>query len=489
MVESLRILTEKKVLSEYSKDAGIRTIEPRAVFVAEDEGDLLQVIRRANLDGVPITPRGSGTSIPDQSVGSGYVVVQAQKEVQISGREFQCTPAVIKADLNSTLEQSNLWMPVDPSSYRACSIGGMVSNNSAGARTLKYGSTLEYVKELTVVLPEEGRRVVKALPLDEALHGDGSTRKVANLMVENWKTILHERPKTTKNSSGYRLERLIHDGLFDLPRLFVGSEGTLGLISRITCQARGRPPLRSLMVVSIDSLKDMEVVVEELRVSKPSAVELLDKSIFLKARRGDLLRQFRGSQKGYLVYAEIEGKDESELQRAFEQIASNEKLAEFDPFLLTDPGEMSKAWETRDLTLTIAGEMRSGNRYPVPGIEDLVVPPGKLRDILAFLETTFADLGLEFISYGHAGDANLHVRPLLDMSDGRDNKLHREIMRNCFEEVWKMGGSITGEHGDGLLRAEYVKEQYRETYELMVQIKEIYDPKWLMNPGVKLQRP
>jgi len=291
----LRILTEKKVLAEYSKDAGIRTIEPRAVLVAEDEGDLLKVIQTANRDGLPLTPRGSGTSIPSQSVGSGYVVLQSQREVQVVGREFLCTPAVIKADLNLTLEQSNLWMPVDPSSYRACSVGGMVSNNSAGARTLKYGSTIDYVKELIVVLPEEGRRVVKALPLDEALHGDGTTRNVANLVVENWKTILREKPKTTKNSSGYRLERLIHDGLFDLPLLFVGSEGTLGLISRITCRARGRPPLRGLMVFSIESLKDLEIVVEELRLSKPSAVELLDKAIFLKARRGDLLRQFPGS--------------------------------------------------------------------------------------------------------------------------------------------------------------------------------------------------
>jgi FAD/FMN-containing dehydrogenase len=241
----MRTLTDKKALAEYSRDAGILTIEPRAVLVAEDEGDLLQIIQRARRDVVPITPRGSGTSIPSQSVGSGYLVVQTQKEVQISGREIVCTPAVIKADLNFTLGQSNLWMPVDPSSYRACSIGGMVSNNSSGARTLKYGSTIDYVKELVVVLPEEGRRVMKALPLDEALHGDGSTRKVANLVADNWRTILREKPKTTKNSSGYRLESLIHDGLFDLPKLFVNSEGTLGLISRITCWARERPPLRS----------------------------------------------------------------------------------------------------------------------------------------------------------------------------------------------------------------------------------------------------
>src|SRR3989442_4361097 len=133
-------------------------------------------------------------------------------------------------------------MPVDPSSYRACSIGGMVSNNSAGARTLKYGSTLEYVKELTVFLPEEGRRVVKALPLDEALHSDGSTRKVANLMVENWKTVLQERPKTAKNSSGYRLQTVIHHRLFDLPSLLVGAGGRLWLLSRLNSLARGRAP-------------------------------------------------------------------------------------------------------------------------------------------------------------------------------------------------------------------------------------------------------
>ena len=113
----------------------------------------------------------------------------------------------------------------------------------------------------------------------------------------------------------------------------------------------------------------------------------------------------------------------------------------------------------------------------------------RVSTITALSETTFADLGVEFVSYGHAGDANLHVKPLLDLKEVKERRLLREIMRRCFDYVWKMGGSMTGEHGDGLLRAQYVKEQYPRTYDIMVQIKETYDPKWMMNPGVKLRRP
>ncbi len=485
----LKTLKTDQELTEYSRDAGIYTIRPRAVLIAQDEPDLLDVVQRAEREGVPLTPRGSGTSIPSQAVGGGYVVLQSACEVQVTGGDFTCSPALVKADLNSFLEARNLWMPVDPSSYRACSIGGMVGNNSSGPRTMKYGSTIDYVDELTVVLPKEGIKVVRPMALEDALHGDPTTRKVANLVVENWKKIVRERPKTTKNSSGYRLERLIHDGLFDLPKLFVGSEGTLGLTSWIGCRTTKKPAFRRLMILGIDTLKDLDETVAELQVLKPSAVELLDKSIIAKAKKESMLTQFGSSATGYLVYAELESDEEADLDRSCEKVASNEKLNQYDPILLTGPEEMSRAWETRNQALTISAEMRVGKRSPVPGVEDLVVPLEKLGAILGFLETTFSGLGLQFISYGHAGDANLHVRPLLDLSESKDRRLLDEIMRSCFEKVWKLGGSITGEHGDGLLRAAYVKEQYRETYELMIKIKQIYDPRWLMNPGVKFQLP
>ncbi len=486
---TLKTLKTEQELSEYSRDAGIYTIRPRAVLIAENEPELLDVVRRAEREGVPLTPRGSGTSIPSQAVGGGYVVLQSAREVRVTGVDFTCSPAVVKADLNSFLEARDLWMPVDPSSYRACSIGGMVGNNSSGPRTVKYGSTIDYVKELTVVLPKEGIKVVKPIPLEDALHGDPTTRRVADLVVESWKKIVRERPRTTKNSSGYRLERLIHDGLFDLPKLFVGSEGTLGLISRIKCRTIKKPAFRRLIILGIDALKELDGAVEELQVLGPSAVELLDKSIFAKVKKESMLTQFKSPPSGYLVYAEIESNDEADLERSCEQVASNEKLIQYDPILLSEREEMTRVWEARNQILTIAGEMRVGKRSPVPGVEDLVVPREKLGAILGFLETTFSGLGLQFISYGHAGDANLHIRPLLDLDESKDRRLLDEIMRDCFEEVWKLGGSITGEHGDGLLRAAYVREQYPETYDLMIKIKQIYDPRWLMNPGVKVQRP
>jgi len=483
----LKILSSEKELLEYSKDAGIYEFRPKAVLIADDKFDLLEVMRRAHHEGVALTPRGSGTSIPTQSVGRGFVVLQSPHEVQVLGEEFECSPAVVKADLNSLLEAKNLWMPVDPSSYRACSIGGMVSNNSSGPRTMKYGSTIDYVNELTVVLPEEGIRIISPVPLQTALHGEPTIRKVASLVVENWKKIVREKPRTTKNSSGYRLERLIHDDIFDLPKLFVGSEGTLGLISRIRCRTIRRPLFRRMMILSIDTLKELDVAVEELRRLKPSAIEIVDKSIFVRAKKESMLYQLGDSRIGYLVYAEIESDAEKELDEKCEDVASNKRLNQYDPMLLTSPEQMSRAWETRNQTLTIAGEIRSGRRSPVPGVEDLVVPRDKLGAILGFLESTFSGLGLEFISYGHAGDANLHVRPLLDLAEGKDKRLLDDIMTRCFDEVWRMGGSITGEHGDGLLRAAYVKEQYPETYEIMTEIKRIYDPRCLMNPGVKFQ--
>ena len=482
----MKVISGEDERRDYSRDAGIIEIEPKAIVIVENLSDLEGAVEKARRDGVAITPRGSGTSIPSQAVGKGYLVVHAGKSADVTPGHVSCGPGIVKADLNALLESHHSWLPVDPSSYKACSIGGMVSNNSSGIRTFKYGSTIDFVEELEVLLPEEGVRLVRPMALEDALGVEKTTRKVANLLLDNWKTIQKEMPETTKNSSGYRLEHVVHDGIFDLPKLFTGSEGTLCLINRVKFRTIARPHFRRLVIANIEGLGELDVVVSQFRKHEPSAIELLDRSIFTRAGRQSLLRKFGSERTGYMIFCEIEAEREQEVEDTLGAIASDDRIAQFNPSVVSDNAQMSDAWDVRDLTLTIAGEMRRGQRRPVPGIEDVTVPSQRLGEILRFMQATFESHGLEYISYGHAGDANLHMRPLLDPTDSSDLHLLNDLMRSVFERVWKLGGTMTGEHGDGMLRAPFVKEQYPETYELMVEIKKIYDPKGLLNPGVKI---
>lgn len=483
----MKVITTEDQRREYRRDAGIIEIEPRAILVVETLPELVEAMDKAKRDGFPITPRGSGTSIPSQAVGNGYVIVHAGRSFDMAPGHVSCGPGMVKADLNAQLDKHGGWLPVDPSSYKACSVGGMVSNNSSGVRTFKYGSTIDFVEELEVLLPEEGARLVKPMMLEDALSGDRTTRKVANLLLNNWKTIQREVPRTTKNSSGYRLEHVLHDGIFDLPKLFTGSEGTLCLINRIKLRTITRPPFRRLVVVNIQELGELDRVVSGFRAQRPSAVELLDKSIFTRTGRESVLRKFGGGGTGYLIFCEIEGGREQVVEESLELIASDDRIAQFNPEIVSDSSQISEAWEVRNLTLTIAGEMRKGSRFPVPGVEDVTVPQGRLGELLGFMQETFEENGLDYISYGHAGDANLHMRPLLDPKERSDLNMLTDLMEIVFAKVWKLGGTITGEHGDGMLRAPFVKKQYPETYEVMVEVKETFDPKGLLNPMVKIQ--
>lgn len=475
-----------EALEECSRDAGIVSIHPAAVLLAEGEDDVVEAIREARERNIPLTPRGSGTSIPTQSVGRGLILLQSRVRVEVGGGRVVSSPAVIKADMNAALRGTGMWMPVDPSSYRACSVGGMVSNNSSGARTHKYGSTIDYVVSLRVVLPEEGVKLLRPLRLEDALSDSGSTGKVARLLVENWGAIERDRPSVAKNSSGYRLEKVVHDGLFDLPKLFVGSEGTLGVVTDIEFGTVPVPGERRLVVLG-SSLEELDRVVSALRRAGPSAIELVDTFVFEKTGRSRRISRFTRGGGQYLVFCEFDGTAEK-VSGALEAVAESE-LAQFDPAVLEGESEMAEAWDVRNETLVVAGEMRSGSRRPVPGVEDLVAPREKLGELIRSVTGSFERRGLEFISYGHAGDSNLHMRPLLDPSSSADMRILDELMEECIDSVLKMGGSMSGEHGDGMLRARFLERQYKESYWIMREVKQIYDPRWLLNPGVKIQPP
>jgi FAD/FMN-containing dehydrogenase len=480
----LRVVTDDADLERLSTDSGMLRLRPRVAYVVETEVEAAAAVRQAMSDGLSITPRGAGTSIPDQSVGKGAILLQERQGMELqSGGAVKCQPALIKSELNKLLSPFNLWMPVDPSSYASCTIGGMVANNASGVRTPKYGSTIDYVESLRAVLIGDDAKAIVPIPLVEALSADARTRKAASLILENRKVIEAERPKVTKNSSGYRLERVLHDGIFDLPKLFVGSEGTLGVLTEATFTTKTRPSWRLLFIVE-SSLEELNQTVGAFRELGPTALELVDKSIFRAMKKEDRIAKYSRSERDYLVFCEFDGV-ETKAASKLEEVAAS-KAANYDPIVLSSAAEVSDAWEVRNQSLTLALEIRKGTRVLLPGVEDLVVPPGRLAELIKLLMNEFGRRGLEYISYGHAGDANLHARPLLDPNDRGDRQVLDDIMEDCFEAVWKMGGSITGEHGDGMLRAKYVERQYPKTYWIMKEIKSLYDPKRILNPGVKV---
>jgi FAD/FMN-containing dehydrogenase len=482
----MKFIEEEGALAELSRDGGFTELRPRRAEVAEGEADVLAAVAGARKAGIPITPRAAGTSIPGQAVGEGVILLQSGREVRVEeGGSVSCDPGVLKIDLNERLASQGLWMPVDPASYKSCSVGGMVANNSAGARTFKYGSTVDYVEEMKVVLPEEGLRVLRPLKTEDALHAPGSTGRVARLILENLKSIEAEAPRVTKNSTGYRLEKVVRGDVFDLPKLFSGSEGTLGIMVSVGLATTPKPARRLLLVFE-SSLGELDGLAADLRLRGPSAIELVDKRVFRQTGREAMLRRFSRTGLDFLVFCEFDAMGERQMSDLREVVASDSRILGREPLTISDQSEVASAWELRNETLNFVGEIRRGSRMPVAGVEDIVVPPASLGQIVRVLCQEFEKRGLEYVLYGHAGDANLHGRPILDPRSEGDMGLLRDLMEECFEATWRMGGSMSGEHGDGRLRAGFVERQYSRTYEIMKRVKEIYDPKSLLNPGVKI---
>ena len=479
----MRKISSSSELLELSRDSGIVSIVPRVAYAAETEEDVVAGIHEAAVNGLSVTARGGGTSIPSQSVGRGAILLQSRRKAEVlPDGSVKCEPGIVKADLNKILSAAGRWMPVDPSSYASCTLGGMVANNSAGVRTMKYGSTIDFVKTLRVVVPGELPAQVHPLTLEKALTADERTRKIASLIVENEKEIRQDQPKVTKNSSGYRLEKVVHGGIFDFPKLLVGSEGTLCVFTEATMATRAPPKWRLLLVVE-STLEELNSVASAFKVHSPSGLELVDKSVFKIMNRWETISRYSRTDSPYLVFCEFDG-DSGDFAAKAEELAGS-KAASFDPAVLTGPSEIAQAWEARSEVLSIAQEIRKGSQILVPGVEDLTVPSDRLADLVKLLMDEFGKRGLEYISYGHAGDANLHARPLLDISEPRGRAMLDELMVECFEAVWKMGGTMTGEHGDGMLRARFVERQYPKTYWIMKEIKTLFDPTGVLNPGVK----
>jgi len=511
LAQDLRGLVEGDVLEKdweramYATDASSYEIMPLCVVLPKSVEDIIRVVKYAHEKKVPIIARGGGSGLAGQAVGAGIILdftKYMNNVIELNEGEGYVVvqPGIFKGALDNFLKKHGKYLPPDPSSSDYCSIGGMIANNGCGSHTVKYGAIIDYVLSLDVVLSNGELITTRPIPLndrawEEIAHKETlearAFRETRALLEENRELIRKRIPRMKKNSSGYRLERVIEDDIFDLGKLIVASEGTLGVVVRAKLKVIDLPNRRGLALLFFDDLEKAGDAVSHILTLEPSAIELVDDGIVRLASSlyPDLKERVPDYVKAVLL-VEFDGDD---IEAIKSSVSKLEHLITVDrPFAkhfeaAFDPAEMKKLWDVRKKALAFAFKMREGNRRVVSFIEDTLVEPSKLGIFIKKLYEIYDKYGVKGVVYGHAGDGHVHTRPLLDLKSESDRQIMVKIAEETFALAKEYNGSITGEHGDGLARVDFIKFQYgEEAYELFRKVKRIFDTNNVMNPGKKV---
>jgi len=481
----------------FSTDASHYQVEPLGVVFPATAEDIQVVMEVAREENVPVLPRGAGTSQCGQTVGRAIVVDVSRHLNQIGGMhgdEIEVEPGVVLDHLNARLRQRHQWFPVDPSTGSRATLGGMAGNNSAGARSLRYGTMVDNISAIEVVLPD-GRRLWLGSKESEEHYMPTELAFLRSLYANHAAEIIQRTPKTMRNVAGYNLASL-NPNQENLAQLLVGSEGTLAFFVRLRLKLSPLLRSRVLGICHFDGLLEALDTVQHIVKLNPTAVELVDQNILsLGARHPDFRSAMSdfvtGTPKALLLVEfseELPGTDLGDKLNELEELLS--ELGHSNSVVRAETESLqSAAWSVRKAGLNIVMSM-AGPRKPISFIEDCAVPLEHLSSYARHVDEIFSKHGVEGTWYAHASVGCLHVRPALNLRDPSDVRRMRAIAEETHEVVRRYGGTHSGEHGDGLLRSEFIKPMLGERMErIFGEVKETFDPHGLMNPGKIINPP
>jgi FAD/FMN-containing dehydrogenase/Fe-S oxidoreductase len=497
----------------YSTDASIYQIEPLGVVIPKSTDGLRTTVQIAAEAGVPITARGGGTSLSGQSIGSGIILdcskyLNSILDVDPSARVARVQPGVVLDELNRTLAPAGLQFGPDVATASRANLGGMAGNNSAGARSIVYGKTNDHVFRLEVILADGSRMEVGPIGMAEwarraearSLEGQ-IYRGVQSIVRENANEIERRFPRILRRVSGYNLDILCtafnsrnESSRAGLNDLIVGSEGTLAVIEALHLNLVACSRFRGLLVGHFSSLAAAMGALALCLEDSPSAVELLDQRLLDLARANLSLKDTMAAIKGRpaaVLMIEFSGGEEADVadrvRRLARRIAQASGLTAVVPAL--DPDRRDPLWSLRSSAVPLLYGMR-GDRKPVTFVEDTAVSPAALPEFVDRFQEVLARHGTEGAFYGHASVGCLHIRPLLNLKDPADVVRMRRIAEDITDLVLEYGGSLSGEHGDGLARSEWNRKMFGPAvYNAFSQIKQLFDPKNILNPGKVVHAP
>jgi len=503
------VMTSADARRFFATDASVLGMTPAVIVYVRNENDVRKAARftwqlaeRGRV--IPMTARGAGTDLSGAALGSGIILVftaHMHRILELDSKSGVITvePGCNYGKLQQVLQTHDRFLPPYPASFEYSTIGGAVANNSSGEKSVKYGDTRDYVRSLRVVLANgeviETRRLNKrelSKKLGLATFEGEIYRAIDHLIEENQDLIDKSVLGVTKNSAGYFLRDIKRkDGSFDLTPLVVGSQGTLGVVTEVTFETEQYVPAPALVVANFSDLEQAQAAVLELRglPEMPSAIEMVDDQLL------NIVDQLNPNQLKDVIakpfprvvmlieFDTANDRTQKKLikktQKMLDRLGATHRVE-------TNPAEQEKLWKIRHASASIVAHVENGQKA-LPIIEDGIVPPERFREYVEGLYALFDRSHLRAAVWGHAGDAHLHVQPFLNLGQVGDRQKVFKLMDDYANLILSLGGSVSGEHGEGRLRAPYMQKQFGpEMYGLFQKVKLIFDPYGTMNPGVKL---
>ncbi len=537
----------QNTLDRVSHDASIFEVEPRALVSPKDAKDVEALVNYANNhSGINLTARSAGTDMSGGPLGNSVIVDFTKHFDQIKHVENAYAvvePGVYYRDFDkATLAKGGVILPSFPASRELCTVGGMVANNSGGEKTLTYGKTEKYVHRLKMVTADGKEHEFAPMTLAELeQHKKFPSfeseiyRKMHELIVNNYEVIMHAKPTVTKNSCGYYLWNVMYDRpkingagkfdgtekVFDLTKMIVGSQGTLGLVTEIEFGLIKPKPFSRLLIIFLKDMKQLGDIATHVMKFKPESFESYDDHTFrvalkflpslIKKMKGNFISMafkflpealavLRGGVPKMVLMAEFTGNTEEEaLKKATEAHESLVQWENENPSgnqnykrkvesrVTSSASDAEKYWTIRRESFNMLRQHVKELRT-APFIDDFVVRPELLPGFLPLLYGILDQYKhLTYTIAGHVGDGNFHIIPLMNLHNPSAHKTIEELSVKVYKLVHEFNGSITGEHNDGIIRTPFVKMQYGDrVYGLFEEVKKIWDPRGIFNPGKKV---
>jgi FAD/FMN-containing dehydrogenase/Fe-S oxidoreductase len=479
----------------YSTDGSIYEVAPLGVIRPRNLHDVQAAVKYAVDNVLPIHARGAGTGLAGESLGPGLVMDFSQgmrRIVAVNHDHVVVQPGVVLGQLNRYLASFGKQFAPDPATGGVTTIGSVVALDASGSNWLRYGSARRHVRSLQIVLAdgesfEAARHPVTDDPaVDPIPKRRELVKRLAELIQREEAVIRANQPKSWVNRCGYHLYDVLNDGHLDLARLITGSEGTLALITQLTLAIEPIPKHRGLCLMFFDRLEAAATAASEAKSLGVSACDLMDRRILSLARDLDpRYAQAIPREAEAMLLVEQQADDASQVLETLQQVTvrwQRRRRLAFGFHLALAPNEYDLF---RRLTRRVSPTLFrvQGPERPLPFIEDIAVPPDVLPDFLVRLQNVLKSWHVTASFFAHAGHGQIHVRPFMDLTSPADISKMPELATQLYEEVLAVGGTISGEHGCGLSRTWYVRRQAGPLYDVFREVKRIFDPQNLFNPG------